>query len=327
MKRLGAIAFVLGAVGLVALIFDAGAAAVGRALGVLGAGGLAIIALLHLPVIALLGQSWWFLGRDEPGGRPLKFIWARLLRDAAAENLPFSQLGGYALGARALHLAGVKLFPASISLMADLVIEFAAKLGYVIVGLLILLYLSPGMGALRALALAAGVLGTGCAVAFAVFAPLKALLERVAVRFVQCWPSLGLASQDIHSAFDRIFARDGRLLVSFLLHLTCWGLGAAEAWVSFALMGVHIGPLEAVAIDSLAGALRTLAFLVPAAVGVQEAAYVLVSAVFGIPAAQAIALSLARRARDLVIGVPGLAAWQIVEGKRAFARGGDGPHG
>jgi hypothetical protein len=42
---------------------------------------------------------------------------------------------------------------------------------------------------------------------------------------------------------------------------------------------------------------------VPAAAGVQEAAYLLAGAVFGISPAAALAASLARRARDLVLGV------------------------
>ena len=45
----------------------------------------------------------------------------------------------------------------------------------------------------------------------------------------------------------------------------------------------------------------------PAAAGVQEASYLLAAAVFGITPAAAIAASLARRARDLVLGVATLA--------------------
>ncbi|HUO02846.1 MAG TPA: hypothetical protein VMU31_08710, partial [Rhizomicrobium sp.] len=60
---------------------------------------------------------------------------------------------------------------------------------------------------------------------------------------------------------------------------------------------------------------RTLGFMVPAAAGVQEAGYVLVGLAFGLPPAQGIAFSLARRARDFAIGVPGLVFWQFLEAK------------
>jgi hypothetical protein len=79
------------------------------------------------------------------------------------------------------------------------------------------------------------------------------------------------------------------------------------------LMGVAVTGTEALSIDSLATALRTFGFLVPAALGVQEAGYVLVCALFGIGPAEAVAFSLTRRARDLTLGLPGLMAWQFLE--------------
>jgi len=53
---------------------------------------------------------------------------------------------------------------------------------------------------------------------------------------------------------------------------------------------------------------------------VQEAAYALAGPLFGLPPESALALSLAKRARDLAIGVPTLLAWQLGEA-RQLARG------
>jgi hypothetical protein len=69
-------------------------------------------------------------------------------------------------------------------------------------------------------------------------------------------------------------------------------------------------------IESLLYAIRTFAFAIPNAVGVQEAAYVLIGANFGLAPEMALALSLLKRARDLTIGLPPLGVWQIVEGAR-----------
>jgi len=87
------------------LVLHFGAPAVAAALGAAGISGLAIITAAHLAVIVLMGFAWWLLARAA--GRPLVFVWARLMRDSAAEVLPLSQVGGYVLGARALvfHLA------------------------------------------------------------------------------------------------------------------------------------------------------------------------------------------------------------------------------
>jgi uncharacterized membrane protein YbhN (UPF0104 family) len=66
-------------------------------------------------------------------------------------------------------------------------------------------------------------------------------------------------------------------------------------------------------------AVRGAAFAIPSALGAQEAGLILLCGIFGIPPDQALALSLVKRAADLVLGVPGLAALQILEGERLTA--------
>jgi uncharacterized membrane protein YbhN (UPF0104 family) len=85
-------------------------------------------------------------------------------------------------------------------------------------------------------------------------------------------------------------------------------------------MGIDAGLGQALVIDSLGTAFRTLGFLVPGALGVQEAGYVIICALFGIPPAGAVAFSLARRARDLLIGLAGLGLWQTLEVRKAAIR-------
>ncbi len=52
--------------------------------------------------------------------------------------------------------------------------------------------------------------------------------------------------------------------------------------------------------------------------GVQEAAYAVLAPLFGIGAEFGLAVSLLKRARDIAVGVPILAIWQAVEGRRAI---------
>ena len=66
-------------------------------------------------------------------------------------------------------------------------------------------------------------------------------------------------------------------------------------------------------IESLLYAVRTFAFAIPNAVGVQEGAYILIGTSFGLAPEMALALSLLKRARDLIIGLPVLGAWQLAE--------------
>ena len=101
--------------------------------------------------------------------------------------------------------------------------------------------------------------------------------------------------------------------VSTVVHLCGWLFGVAEVLVVFALMGNPISLGEALVIESLLQAARGAAFAVPSALGAQEGALVLLCAIFGIPPGEAIALSLVKRAADLVLGGASLVGWQMLE--------------
>ncbi len=84
-------------------------------------------------------------------------------------------------------------------------------------------------------------------------------------------------------------------------------------------MGGNIDIVDVVAIESILCALRSAAVIVPGALGVQEAGYALLLPLFGLPAEIGLAVSLLKRAREIVIGAPMLLTWQGLEGRRAFA--------
>ena len=106
----------------------------------------------------------------------------------------------------------------------------------------------------------------------------------------------------------------------FFLHLACWVAGALEVWVALRLAGRPLDFAVVLVIESLLYAIRTVAFAIPNAVGVQEGAYILVGGAFGLTPEMGLALSLLKRARDLLIGLPALGAWQALEGGRLWRR-------
>ena len=61
---------------------------------------------------------------------------------------------------------------------------------------------------------------------------------------------------------------------------------------------------------------RALGFAIPGALGVQEGGYVLICSLFSVAPSEALALSLIRRVREIVLGVPGLVLWQWSELRR-----------
>jgi glycosyltransferase 2 family protein len=318
MRGIAIVSAVAGLGMIAALLGYFGAGAVFRSLLAIGWRGFAAICVIHLAVITLEGVAWRLL---VPGTRFWVFIWGRLVRDAGSEVLPISQMGGCVLGARAVVLAGVPGATAAASTMVDLTLEFLAKLAYMALGLVLLLDLRAD--APLALPVMVGLTTTGLfAVAFVLIQRHGfVIFDRFARLLSRGWAERTAAgAAAVQAALAEIYRRSARLWGGFALHLVCWVSSAVEVWIALRLAGAPLGFLTVLVIESLLYAVRTVAFAIPNAVGVQEGAYVLIGASFGLTPEMALAISLLKRARDLVIGVPALGIWQAVEGGRLWRR-------
>jgi putative membrane protein len=311
MKTIAVAAFLVGAAIIIFLVLHAGLPVLLEALAALGITGLLLIACAHLPVVALLGTAWWIIGRGLERPNLGRFIWARAVRDASAEALPFSQVGGYVIGARALVLSGASAEWAGTSTLLDLILELVAKVPYILLGLALLALLKPrfaGVSATIGLAI--------CVIVILIGVRQKSgWMTRATTRLFNRRPSLARLHGEAVAAFRQMTARRGAVRNSALVHFVCWILGAAETWLIFWLMHRPVGLAPTLVIDSLVGALRAVSFFVPAALGVQEGGYVLLCGLFGLSPAAALALSLARRARDLLLAGLVLPYWQWLESR------------
>ena len=320
-KRLRFVPIIGATVGLTALgalVVHFGADAVIRSLVAIGWGGFTAICLIHLALIAVMGIAWWALASAAPAW---VFIWGRLTRDAGSEVLPLSQMGGTVLGARAVALAGVSGPVATASTIVDLTLEFFAKLAYTAVGLVLLVHLRPDLPV--ALPITTGIaVAALVAIAFVVVQRHGfALFDRLARALGRGWADRTAAgAASVHTELGRTYRRKSGLWVGFLLHLACWVASALEVWIALRLAGRALDFTAVLVIESLLYAIRTVAFAIPNAVGVQEGAYILLGGAFGLTPEMALALSLLKRARDLAIGLPVLGAWQAVEGGRLWRR-------
>jgi putative membrane protein len=318
MRAASIIAALAGVAVMTALVMVFGAAAVTRALLAVGWGGFAAVCLIQLALIATMGIAWRGLVARAPARA---FVWARLVRDAGSEVLPLSPVGGCVLGARAVALAGVPVSIAAASTIVDLTLEFLAKLAYTALGLVWLVHLRPGSP--LALPLTAG-LAVACLAAAAFILVQRrgsGPVDRLAGIIGRGWAERAAAgAAALRTALGDIHRRRARLRVGFMLHLACWLSLASQAWLALRLAhrGLPFG--QVLVIESLVYAIRTFAFAIPNAAGVQEGAYILIGAAFGLTPEMALALSLLKRARDLTIGLPVLGIWQIREGGRLWRR-------
>jgi putative membrane protein len=321
MKRLS---YVLALVGvLIALLlvsyygFDNVVSAVGR----IGWPVFGLIVGWQIVLFVTLGLAWELITPSRTMRRPWVLIWGRMVRDASANCLPFSQVGGFVFGARAVTLHGVEWHTATASTVVDVTAEFLAQIAFACIGLGILLVRAP-----RSVLAVPAEVGIGLAV-LACFGFIWAqkgaapLFARIGRRIAGKWFSDAEERMEVlQTELSLIYGHTSKLALGFLMHLVGWiGTGVA-GWIAYRGLGVPIAFDDALAIEALLSAAAAVAFLVPVNAGVQEAGYAGLGAIFGVPPELSLGVSLVRRARDIAVGVPILLLWQFLEMRRLRGR-------
>jgi uncharacterized membrane protein YbhN (UPF0104 family) len=114
-------------------------------------------------------------------------------------------------------------------------------------------------------------------------------------------------------------SRGGTLALAGSLQLLAFFSASFETWFIMRLFGHPVDVRGAILLESMTQAMRHLAFMIPAGLGVQEAMFVLFGHVLGISGELALAVSMAKRLREVLCGVPALLSWQVTEASRLRA--------
>lgn len=285
-----------------------------------GGAGLVLAALAHIPSMALNAQAWRLLlpRRVRPSLAAMTaVVW---IRESVNGLLPVARLGGEVASYRLLRAEGVGAAPAVASLMLDVALSMLSQLAFALLGLALLAAAGASLG-WGGLALA---LGSGLALAagFAL-AQRAGLLGRASAALNKAaagrFAALEAHSTRIDRMTRRLWGARRAVLLCFLWQLAGWMAGALEIWIAAHAIGAPVGVGEALAIEAMVQAIASAAFLMPGALGVQEAGFLGLGMLLGLDAEAAAALAVARRLRDLVVFLPGLLFW--VRAERRIASG------
>lgn len=300
-------------------------AAVAAAFGKIGFLGLATVVLARVAAILVCGLAWARLLdglSPAPAGACLVL---RLVREGINVLLPVASVGGDVLGARLLTFWGVRGALAAASVLADMLFQVGTLVLFAGLGAMLLGRIE-GTAAAELARWTSRILGVAALLLAGFFALqrtglARVLEEKIAAlgrRFVREAEAQPEPRPQVQGALDAIWGRGrrGHLAQSFGLHALAWLFGVAEVAVVLACIGHPVGLMEAVAIEALGQAIKAAAFLIPSGLGVQEGGFVLVCSLFGIDGGTALALSLAKRVPDVVLGLPALFVWQNLEARR-----------
>jgi len=314
MKRLSYVLALVGVLIGVVLVAWFGLGNVASAVSKIGWPEFALIVGWQIVLFVILGVAWDIIMPARERRRFWVPIWGRMVRDAAANCLPFSQVGGFIFGARSVTMHGVEWHTATASTVVDVTAEFLAQIVFACLGLAILILRVPGSNIAGPVEAGIGLAVLACFAFVWLQKGIGGIFVRLGTRIA------GNRFQDAKERVDvlqaelgMIYGHTGRLAVGFFIHLVGWICTGVAGWIAFHALGVPIDFDDALAIEALLSAAAAVAFLVPVNAGVQEAGYAGLGVVFGVPPEVSLGVSLVRRGRDIVVGVPILLLWQFIE--------------
>ena len=317
--KVGVLLSVLGGFALaIGLFVYYGLEPIGRAFAAAGCSGLASLCGVHLLSVLLCALAWRALLVELPPRSSLAFVWARWLRDSIGNLLALLPAAGEVIAARELTFHGIRISLAGASMIIDLTSEIVSQLLFTLLGLGLLLAQRPGAS------------GTwwavgGLLVATGAIAGFIYVQRRGLFRLLQMLPAQHdlqrrfqslIEVARIDAAIQQLYRQPARVAAAIILHLVAWLVAAAETWLGLTLMGQPLSFADALVIESLVLALRTSAFVVPGAAGIQESGYLMLGALFALQPEVSLALALLKRAREAVVGLPALLIWQGLEWRR-----------
>ena len=307
-----------GIVLLIALILHADMFAMGQTLRTAGWDLLWLIPY-RTTFFLLYAAGWLVLLRpSDPNGRAgFGFLfWVTAVREAIDRLLPVASVGGSVIGIRLVKWRGLATAPVGASVILEIVLTLVVSYLFTAIGLFLLV----DAGSAREY--------RNLVVAFLLSLPIPVitlLLLRYGSVFGRLHklvrPLLGSAlSSESAASLDHelreSLQRRWRLLFAGATQLLALVSGSFEIWFALRLFGHPIDAGAAIALESMTLAVRHLAFVVPAGLGVQEAGLVLFGHALGINSELALAVSMAKRLREVAWGLPCLLSWQWQEGRR-----------
>jgi putative membrane protein len=312
MKLALRIGLFIGLSAMIVLIVREGAAPIFSAL---SQAGLVLLWLVPLRVLPLLldVMGWRLLIASRPPVHAL--LWIAIVREAINRLLPVAGVGGEIVGIRLLALRGVEVSLAAASMMVELLLTLVSQYLFVALGLTCLLSLTGALRLTNDLAL-------GLTASLPVIVLLGVLLrhgsmfgriERLARRLLGpgiVGTSLSAHAAQLDLAIRALCSAPQRLLGTVGWQLSGLVLGSVENWLILRWLGHPLNFAAAIALESLTQAARTIIFLIPAGLGVQEVGLIGLGHVLGLSSDTALALSLAKRVREILFCLPALLVWQ-----------------
>ncbi|MGE0108648.1 MAG: flippase-like domain-containing protein [Bdellovibrionales bacterium] len=316
MIRLGVILALIGLAAATGVIAYSGAEQVLDALRIAG-WGIVWTSLLHLiPMIACV-FGWQALLPGRIKASRSFFFYVLWIRVSINNLMPVAKIGGEIVSVRLMIKNKIRKSPAIAATVVETTLSVIAQFVFVLLGVILFVLRTSNqdvtMQLLWGLIISAPLIGAMLYVQrvgfFGLFEKLFTLMFR------DKWKKFAGSASRLDHAVRTMYRRRRKAFFCFVMQFLSWALCAFEIWLALWFLGHPLSLIECLMIEALIQGAGSAAFVVPAALGVQEAGFLLFGGMLGLPPETAAALAMIRRCRDLILYVPGLIAWQLQEGR------------
>jgi putative membrane protein len=275
--------------------------------------GLPLVALLHLVPLALDAASIRVMFDTSKVRSSLRdAILARWVGESANSFLPAGPIGGPVVMSRYFSQRGMSMRDAAAGVTVSTTLQALAQIIFALMGVAMLgAHASQGSEyAVRTPLIISGVVLAVCLTGFylmqrrGLFGKLMRTIKRFSGK--RDWSQITSQADAIDLAVQDAYGRRGRVAASFFLSLVGWLIGTAEVYLVLQLLQLPVSWGDALLLESLGQAIRAAGFAIPGSLGIQEGGFLLLAPLAGLRPETALALSLAKRAREVLLGVPGL---------------------
>ncbi len=280
------------------------------------------VVIYHLVVPVLLDAlAWWALFPKPERLSLWQLFWMRWIGESVSTLVPSAAVGGDVVRARFAALRGAPIPTAAASVLVDITLGVFVQIGFTLLGLGLIVSVTGHQGFIRPTLIGA-VIGVLAIIGFYVvqrlgmFRFIGKMISRLAN--ADDWHSLVHSGQSLDEAIRRQYARRRGVTGCCAWTAASLVLGSGEIWIALHSLSLHATVVNAVILQSMVLTIRSAVFPVPGALGVQEGGYVVIGNLLGIPGDAAFALSLIARVRELILGIPGLICWQMIEARRLW---------
>ena len=307
-----------GAALFIGLLIREGAAQVGSAITTAGWALLAIVAYHFLVPAFLDSLAWWVLFPRVKRPRLRRIYWMRWVGESVSTLVPSAAVGGDIVRARLAAISGTPVAIAAATVLVDLTLGVFTQAAFTLLGIALLVG-ATGQGTFVGPTIIGTIVGIAAVGGF-YFVQRRGMfgfLARMIAKLANSpeWHSLVQSGTTIDETVRSVYARRWAVLACCGWTLLSLILNSGEVYIALRVLHLHATVANAIILQSMALTIRSVAFPVPGGIGVQESGYVLVGNLLGIPGQTAFALSLIARVRELGFGIPGLIAWQLIEGR------------